>query len=610
MSSSKIRKAIGVVKDQTSISIAKVAGNIAPDLEVLIVKATGHDSEPAEDKYIREILHLTSQSRGYVSACVYNISKRLSKTHDWVVALKSLMLVHRLLIDGDPVFGQEIMFASRKGTRVLNMSDFWVEALSNYWDHSRFVKNYGMYLNQKLEFIAFERKLSPLGFRDDHGYGISHKSRSYGDLDELWGERKDVKVVRTPLREMKPDRVLERLNKLLRLIDRVLSCRPAGSAKSSKMVFVALCLVLKESFRIYADICEALGVLLDRFQEMEYGNCVKTFDQYVNAAKTIDELVDFYSWSKESGVVRASAFPEVQKVTDKILGTLERFLRDKKNKLKKEMEECYEEIEPSPPAMVATMEDVLNMKDDIVPPVANHGTMLSHALFSGPNTVETNGASVVDDGKVLRFSHIFDSFSLRLSRPLISVSSSDLTIEIRVDLAPASHDYGRLVVAALLLQIYQLVMSSLMKSYGVFWLTLKFWMQADWELALVEAASNLSKQQSSSGLDPVMLNGMYDQGAARHQMNYNQVCAPPVLALPAPNEKKPVVNLQDPFAASLMVPPPPYVQLADMEKKRGFIVQEQQQVWQSYGSNAVKVSGGVAAYNAMEQQAGFTYAHY
>ncbi|KAL8189604.1 hypothetical protein R6Q57_029170 [Mikania cordata] len=248
------------------------------------------------------------------------------------------MLVHRLLIDGDPVFGQEIMFASRKGTRVLNMSDFRVEALSNYWDHSRFVKNYGMYLNQKLEFIAFERKLSPLGFRDDNGYGISHKSRSYGDLDELWGERKDVKVVRTPVRGMKPDRVLERLNKLLRLIDRVLSCRLAGSAKSSKMVFVVLCLVLNESFRFYADICESLGVLLDMFQEMEYGNCVKTFDQYDNAAKTIDELVDFYSWSKESGVVRASAFPEVQKVTDKILRTLDRFLRDKKNKLKKEME--------------------------------------------------------------------------------------------------------------------------------------------------------------------------------------------------------------------------------------------------------------------------------
>jgi len=33
-------------EDQTSISIAKVAGNIAPNLEVLVVKATTHDEDP------------------------------------------------------------------------------------------------------------------------------------------------------------------------------------------------------------------------------------------------------------------------------------------------------------------------------------------------------------------------------------------------------------------------------------------------------------------------------------------------------------------------------------------------------------------------------------
>ncbi|KAJ0701665.1 putative ANTH domain, ENTH domain, ANTH domain superfamily protein [Helianthus annuus] len=305
----------------------------------------------------------------------------MSKTHDWAVALKALMLVHRLLVDGDPVFSQEIMFASRKGARVLNMSDFRVEALSNYWDHSGFVKNYGMYLDQKLELIAFERKLTPVGFIDDHGYGISHKPKYYGELEES--------VRTTPVRDMKPDRVLEWLNILLRLIDRVLSCRPAGRAKSSKMVLVALYLVLRESFRIYADICEALGVLLDRFMEMEYGNCVKMFDQYVIAAKQIDKLVDFYSWSKELGVARATEFPEVQQVTDKILGTLERFLIEKKNKLKKNMEECCNENGPSPPAAVATMEDLLNLNDDRVPPADNDGNMLALALFSGPKTVES-----------------------------------------------------------------------------------------------------------------------------------------------------------------------------------------------------------------------------
>ncbi|PWA73377.1 AP180 N-terminal homology (ANTH) domain-containing protein [Artemisia annua] len=554
MSSSTIRKAIGVVKDQTSISIAKVAGNVAPDLEVLIVKATGHDKEPAEEKYIREILHRISQSRGYVGACVYNISKRLSKTHDWVVALKALMLVHRLLADGDPVFCQEIMYASRKGARVLNMSDFRVEALSNYWDHSAFVKNYSLYLDQKLEFIAFERNLSGVidkqRFEDEPSYGISHKSRSYGDLHEsvARGDRRETKVATTPVKEMKPDRLLERLNKLLRVIDRALSCRPAGSAKSNKMVLVALYLVLRESFRVYADICEALGVLLDRFPEMEYANCVKTFDQYVNAAKTIDELVDFYSWSKDLGAARSSEFPEVQKVTDKILATLERCLREKKNKLNKNTKISL--IENGPLIPTETTEDLLDMKDS---PPANQANTLAIALFSGPKTVTAKGS--------------WDVFS-----------------------GPEK--------------------------------------ASDWELALVESASNLSKQNASitGGLDPVALNGIYNQAAVTHQqVSYNQLSegtyanmgrtTTPVLALPAPHGNVLQVDPQDPFAASLMVPPPPYVQLADLEKRKSFLAQEH--VWQPYGSNGMlgqgpagKMNAGVAAYNGMGQQAGYNYAHY
>ena len=102
------RKTLGAVKDQTSIGIAKVASNMAPELEVAIVKATSHDDDPASEKHIREILQLTSYSRGYVSACVHAVSKRLSKTRDWIVALKYLVLVHQLLNDGDLVFQQKV----------------------------------------------------------------------------------------------------------------------------------------------------------------------------------------------------------------------------------------------------------------------------------------------------------------------------------------------------------------------------------------------------------------------------------------------------------------------------------------------------------------------
>nr|GEU34937.1 putative clathrin assembly protein At2g25430 [Tanacetum cinerariifolium] len=104
------------------------------------------------------------------------------------------------------------------------MSDFRVEALLKYWDHSAFVKSYSLYLYQKLEFIAFEQKLSGVidkqRFEDELNYGISHKSRSYGDLYEsvARGDRRETKVATTLVNEMKPNRLLERLNKLLWLL--------------------------------------------------------------------------------------------------------------------------------------------------------------------------------------------------------------------------------------------------------------------------------------------------------------------------------------------------------------------------------------------------------
>lgn len=149
MAPSKLRKALGAVKDQTSISIAKVASNNAPDLDVAIVKATSHDEVPIDEKYVYEILHLTSYSRGYVSACVHSLSKRINKTHNWIVAMKALMLIHRLFQDGDPSFEREVLQGMRRGARLLNLSDFRDDSHSNAWDYSAFVRTYALYLDER-----------------------------------------------------------------------------------------------------------------------------------------------------------------------------------------------------------------------------------------------------------------------------------------------------------------------------------------------------------------------------------------------------------------------------------------------------------------------------
>lgn len=595
MAPSTIRKAIGAVKDQTSIGIAKVASNVAPELEVAIVKATSHDDDPAGEKYIREILHLTSCSRGYVNACVSAISKRLGKTRDWIVALKCLILTHRLLNDGDIVFQQEIMYATRRGTRLLNLSDFRDEAHSSSWDHSAFVRTYGFYLDQRLEMMVYEKKQSgstpgedrwrsPPGsnrgngydydysdFRDEPAYGM-RRSRSSGDVRESKEGMKDA----TPLREMNPERIFGKMSHLQRLLDGFLACRPTGLAKNERMILVALYPLVKESFKLYADVCEILAVLLDKFFDMEYQDCVKAFDCYAGAAKQIDELVGFYNWCKDIGLARSSEYPDVQKITSKLLETLEEFVRDRAKAMKSperkvepqpvEKEEVEEELvpdmneikalpppenyapppppepEPPKPAPQQTTGDLVDLRDDGMS-ADDQGNKLALALFAGPAANHGNGS--------------WEAF------PSNGGESDGVTSAWQ---NPAAED-GK----------------------------------ADWELALVETASNLSKQKAAmgGGLDPLLLNGMYDQGMVRQQVGTAQlsggsassVALPaqgktPVLALPAPDGTVQTVNL-DPFAASLSVPPPAYVQMADMEKKQQFLVQEQM-VWQNYARDGMQ----------------------
>ena len=103
-------------------------------------------------------------------------------------------------------------------------------------------------------------------------------------------------------------------------------------------------------------------------------------------------------------------------------------------------------------------------------------------------------------------------------------------------------------------------------------------------------------------MDPLLLGGMYDQGAVRQQVaaqaasgSASSVALPApgrgaaaaaVLMLPAPDGTVQAVG-GDPFAASLAVPPPSYVQMAEMERKQQLLVQEQQ-MWAQYRQGGMR----------------------
>lgn len=227
MAPSKFRKAIGAVKDKTSIGLAKVGSSASiSDLEVAIVKATRHEEYPPDERYVREILNLTTYSRTFVSSCVSTISRRLNKTKNWVVALKALMLVQRLLAEGDSAYEQEIFFATRRGTRLLNMSDFRdTSGKTNAWDYSAFVRTYALYLDEQLEFRVQGRRGKKIGY----GYHVEEEEGGDGDGDDGAAATSKAIVVRgTPLREMKIEKIFSRINHLMQLLERFLACKPTG----------------------------------------------------------------------------------------------------------------------------------------------------------------------------------------------------------------------------------------------------------------------------------------------------------------------------------------------------------------------------------------------
>ncbi|XP_058099983.1 putative clathrin assembly protein At1g03050 [Magnolia sinica] len=549
MAPSKIRKALGAVKDKTSIGLAKAGNNSISDLDVAIIKATRHEEQPPEEKYIREILSLTSYSRAYVSACINTLSRRLNKTRNWTVALKTLILIHRLLSEGDQAYEQEIFFATRRGTRLLNMSDFRDTSQSGSWDFSAFVRTFALYLDERLEFRMHGRR------------NKSRRVSSVGDDEEEAGQSSSTRA--TPVREMKIQKIFTRTQHLQQLLERFLACRPTGSAKTNRVVTVALYPLVKESFQIYFDIMEIMGILIDRFMELEVPDCVKVYEIFSRISKQFDDLDQFYSWCKTVGIARSSEYPEVEKIPSKKLEVMDEFIRDKM-------------------ALVQSQKSKIHMpKEEVIVEPKIEPTE------EEPSTI-----------KALPAPEIIEEVTPEEEKEELKEEEKDNDTQQEADLlnlngdAITGEEQGNKLALALFAGE-----AAGPPAWEAFTTEDE---SADWETALVQSASHLSNQKASlgGGFDMLLLDGMYQQAnAATAATGYGGNAAgsassmaliggtPGLLALPAPQVSG--GEGRDPFAESLAVPPPSYVQMVEMEKKQQLLVEEQV-MWQQYARDGMQ----------------------
>uniref|UniRef100_A0ACD5TM42 Uncharacterized protein n=1 Tax=Avena sativa TaxID=4498 RepID=A0ACD5TM42_AVESA len=596
MAPSKLRKALGAVKDRASIGLAKVGGTsgaASSELEVAIVKATKHDeSFPADERHIREVLALTRRSCAYASACVASLSRRLGRTRSWDVALKTLVIVHRLLSDGEPTFEQELFYATRRGTRMLNMSDFCGRISEDTWDFTAFVRTYAAYLDDRLECRMQAR----------HGGA----SRSKVLLDELYrspsnrfisdganeNRREDAaadaaaKAVAlvprdTPTSEMTLEQLLGKVHQLQHLLDRFNACRPAGAARASRVVTVSLFPLVKESVQLYCELTEVMAALTEQFPGMETADCERVYGVFCGLVKELDELDSFYAWCKDAYVCRESDVPEVELITQKKLELMDDFILDRRGA---ESEQRLPPPSPEPPSPEPEADEYdMNTTRALPAPITERPAGVQEAHTAG------------------------DASDAELEMPLIIADVVDEEadfLNLKAD-AMSGEEHGQQLALAL----FDGNPAGSAPTSDLFDTS-----SADWETALVESASALANQRAAlgGGLNMMVLDGMYNHAAAANTQVFSGSTSSvalrppgtPMLALPAPPGMCSATAGADPFAESMVVPPPMYVQMSDMQTKQQLLTEEQM-MWQHYGKNGMQGQGAAT----LEQRPPGVYHH-
>eukprot|EP00262_Sarcandra_glabra_P021835 TRINITY_DN9396_c0_g1_i2.p1 TRINITY_DN9396_c0_g1~~TRINITY_DN9396_c0_g1_i2.p1 ORF type:complete len:544 (-),score=110.19 TRINITY_DN9396_c0_g1_i2:286-1917(-) len=292
-----LRKALGAIKDSTTVSLAKVNSDYK-ELDIAIVKATNHVEQPAREKHIKAIFAAISATRprADVAYCIHALARRLAKTHNWAVALKTLIVIHRALREVDSSFREELINYGRSRSHMLNLSHFKDDSSPNAWDYSAWVRTYALFLEERLECFRVLKY--------------------------------DIETERPRTKELDTVDLLDQLPAMQQLLFRLLNCEPQGAAVSNFVIQLAVSMVALESIKIYNAISDGTVNLVDKFFEMQRHDAVRALDIYRKAGKQAERLSEFYELCRSLDLARGERFIKIEQPPASFLTAMEEYVRD------------------------------------------------------------------------------------------------------------------------------------------------------------------------------------------------------------------------------------------------------------------------------------------
>ncbi|KAH6827753.1 ENTH/ANTH/VHS superfamily protein [Perilla frutescens var. hirtella] len=479
------RKAYGSLKDHTTVGLAHVNSDFK-DVDVAIVKATNHVEQPPKERHLRKIMVATSAARPRVDVayCIHALTRRLAKTHNWTVAIKTLIVIHRTLREGDPVFKEELLNFQQRG-RVLQMSNFKDDSSPIAWDCSAWVRTYALFLEERLECFRILR------------YDIEAERLPRP------AQGQDMGYSRT--RELNSEELLEQLPALQQLLHRLIGCRPEGATGRKYLIQYSLALVLKESFKIYCAINDGIINLVDKFFEMPRHEAINAMDIYKRAGQQAASLSDFYEICKGLELARNFQFPALREPPQSFLVTMEEYIREAPRMV-------------SVPSVALEYPErlMLTYKQEDIPPSSEDTKVLEEEARMPPPSDE----APISSAETAVSPH-----------PPTNLGIDDLLgLNVTVPDASAIEESNALALAIVPSGTGSAAVDSDASQA-------KWFDPSGWELALVTTPSSnanlpsVQERQLEGGLDSLTLDSLYGEGAYRASSQQLQA----VYGAPAPN---------------------------------------------------------------------------
>uniref|UniRef100_A0A1J3D699 Putative clathrin assembly protein n=1 Tax=Noccaea caerulescens TaxID=107243 RepID=A0A1J3D699_NOCCA len=287
--SAKFRQVLGHAKDHASIGRAIVQNYNEKgffDIEVAVVRATSHDDCPVDDKTMHEILFLVSNTPGAIPFLAEQISRRLAKTRDCLVAGKTLFLIHRLLRGSSRCIEQQLHIAHTSGHLQIGCCWFMMSQ-----DHPSFafLQNYVAYLEERVGWIINQAgKLEPV----------------------MSGGTKFSRY-----KEKSMDLVFHILPKCQEFIAKVLKCSPVDDWPIDNLVQAATGNILKESFQVYMTYSDGIAALVSMLFDLSRPARDLACEMLRKASQQIQDLRVLYEKCRGFAGMKSLDYPSVQAIT-------------------------------------------------------------------------------------------------------------------------------------------------------------------------------------------------------------------------------------------------------------------------------------------------------